>query len=74
VVSINKHMDIGFAVFDLTQSSSKTCRFCGLINSELKLSDGTGDNREWTCECGAVLDRDLNAAQNLRSLAVRGDL
>ena len=38
----------------------------GCINSELKLSD-----RIWTCDCGAVLDRDLNAALNLRSLAVR---
>lgn len=47
--------------------SSKLCRFCGCINSELKLSD-----REWTCDCGAVLDRDLNAALNLKSLAVRG--
>lgn len=47
--------------------SSRLCRFCGCINSELRLSD-----REWTCDCGAVLDRDLNAALNLKSLAVRG--
>jgi putative transposase len=46
--------------------SSRLCRHCGYINSELKLSD-----REWTCDCGAVLDRDLNAAQNLRRLAIR---
>jgi len=45
--------------------SSRLCRHCGCINSELKLSD-----REWTCDCGAVLDRDLNAALNLKSLAV----
>jgi len=47
--------------------SSRLCRHCGRINSELKLSD-----REWTCDCcGAVLDRDLNAALNLKNLAVR---
>lgn len=42
--------------------SSKTCSSCGLINENLTLSD-----RVWTCECGAVLDRDRNAAQNLAS-------
>lgn len=46
--------------------SSRLCRYCGSINSELKLSD-----REWICDCGAVLDRDLNAAINLKNLAVR---
>lgn len=46
--------------------SSKLCRFCGCINSKLKLSD-----RQWTCYCGAVLDRDLNAAINLKNLALR---
>jgi len=39
----------------------------GCINSELKLSD-----REWTCDCGAVHDRDLNAAINLKNLAATG--
>jgi len=46
--------------------SSRMCRFCGNINTELKLSD-----REWICSCGAILDRDLNAAINLKNLAVR---
>lgn len=46
--------------------SSRLCRHCGCINAELKLSD-----REWTCDCGMVLDRDLNAAINLKNLAVR---
>ena len=46
--------------------SSRLCRHCGCINSELKLSD-----REWTCDCGAIHDRDLNAAINLRNLAYR---
>jgi len=46
--------------------SSKLCSFCGSKNKELKLSD-----RKWTCKCGKVLDRDLNAAINLKNLAVR---
>ena len=40
--------------------SSKTCRFCGCINKNLKLKD-----REWDCECGAHLLRDENAAINI---------
>ena len=40
--------------------SSKMCRFCGCVNKNLKLSD-----RVWTCECGAVLNRDENAAINI---------
>ncbi len=46
--------------------SSRLCRHCGCINSELKLSD-----RVWTCDCGAVLDRDENAAINLKNLIYR---
>jgi len=46
--------------------SSRLCRHCGCINSELKLSD-----REWVCGCGAVLDRDLNAAINIETEALR---
>jgi len=40
--------------------SSKTCSDCGAINTGLTLSD-----RTWTCACGAVHDRDHNAARNL---------
>jgi putative transposase len=43
--------------------SSKTCSFCGLVNNSLTLSD-----REWTCICGEVHNRDLNAARNLANL------
>lgn len=43
--------------------SSKTCSGCGLKNEELKLSD-----RVFKCkECNLSLDRDLNAALNLRN-------
>ena len=46
--------------------SSKTCSGCGYIKPELSLSE-----RTFVCEdCGMVLDRDLNAAINLRMVAV----
>jgi len=41
--------------------SSKLCNECGVIKSDLKLSD-----RVYKCECGYEEDRDLNAAMNLR--------
>lgn len=47
--------------------SSKTCSNCGSIKSDLILSD-----RMFNCPtCGFVLDRDLNAATNLRNLAAK---
>ena len=47
--------------------SSKTCRFCGAINKELSLKD-----REWDCpSCGAHIERDLNAAINIKNEALR---
>jgi len=48
--------------------SSKTCHKCKHINSDLKLSD-----RVWTCPgCGAILDRDINAALNILEEATAG--
>lgn len=41
--------------------SSKMCHCCGTINQNLTLGD-----REWDCECGAHLLRDVNAAINIR--------
>ena len=41
--------------------SSKTCSRCGNIKKDLNLSD-----RVYRCECGVVMDRDLNASINLR--------
>lgn len=42
--------------------SSKTCQHCGQINNELTLAD-----RLWECpSCGARLNRDWNAAINIR--------
>jgi putative transposase len=47
--------------------SSKTCSNCGVINKELTLKD-----REWTCgNCSTVLDRDVNAACNIKSFALK---
>lgn len=46
-------------------ASSKTCSVCGCINSELTLA-----MRVYKCpNCGAEIDRDLNAAMNLAALA-----
>lgn len=45
--------------------SSRLCRFCGCINSDLSLAD-----RNWTCDCGAVLNRDHNAALNIERQAL----
>ena len=47
------------------EPSSKLCHKCGHINQDLKLSD-----REWVCPvCGEKLDRDVNAAMNIKEIA-----
>jgi putative transposase len=47
--------------------SSKTCSNCGHINAELTLGD-----RTYNCPgCGLKIDRDLNAALNLRKEGLR---
>lgn len=51
---------IVFKEADRWYPSSKTCSNCGQIKSDLKLKD-----RLYKCDCGLVLDRDLNAAINL---------
>jgi len=53
-------------VIDRYFPSSKLCSECGAINQNLALSD-----RVWTCGCGAVHDRDLNAALNIRAEGIR---
>ena len=40
--------------------SSKLCSACGALRNDMPLSV-----RDWTCACGAVHDREVNAAQNL---------
>jgi putative transposase len=51
------------------EPSSKTCSSCGSINKELTLKD-----REWTCKCGVKHDRDVNAAINIKSFALKNHL
>jgi putative transposase len=53
-------------VADRFFASSKTCSACGHTLDALPLSV-----RKWTCPaCGAVHDRDVNAATNLKNMAV----
>ncbi|QYC39964.1 putative transposase [Nonomuraea coxensis DSM 45129] len=40
--------------------SSKLCSVCGTLRNDMPLSV-----REWVCACGAVHDRDVNAARNV---------
>ena len=47
-------------VIDRWFPSSKLCGNCGTVREKLPLNV-----REWTCECGAVHDRDVNAAKNI---------
>ena len=50
---------------DRWEPSSKRCSGCGWLDEDLTLS-----TRTFLCEqCGLVLDRDLNAAINLKQLA-----
>lgn len=51
-------------IVDRFYPSSKTCSACGQIH-EMKLSE-----RVMVCDCGNVMDRDLNAAINLKNRAV----
>ena len=42
--------------------SSKICHICGTVNTDLTLNE-----RKWQCTgCGATLDRDANAAMNIK--------
>ena len=41
--------------------SSKLCSCCGIVKSDLKLSD-----RTYKCECGNIIDRDFQASLNLK--------
>ncbi len=45
--------------------SSKTCSACGALASKMSLNV-----REWMCPCGAVHDRDVNAARNILAVGL----
>lgn len=50
-----------FAKIDRWFPSSKTCNVCNFIKQDLSLND-----RKWICpNCGATLDRDVNASKNI---------
>ena len=49
------------------EPSSKMCSICGLINRDLTLQ-----YRKWNCpKCGASHDRDINAAINIKTMALQ---
>lgn len=52
------------------EPSSKTCSSCGDINQELELS-----HRTWKCtSCGTTHDRDINAAINIKNIALKSNV
>lgn len=58
----SREFNIEFRLVNRFYASSKKCSHCGSIKPDLKLSD-----RIYKCEvCGTVIDRDYNAAINLR--------
>ena len=56
-----KWNNIPVVIADRFFPSSKLCSCCGNIKKDLKLSD-----RIYKCECGNVIDRDYQAALNLK--------
>ena len=47
--------------------SSRICNCCGYYNHDLKLGD-----RTWKCpQCQTILDRDVNAAKNIKDFALQ---
>ena len=57
----SKWNNIQVIIADRFFPSSKLCSCCGKIKKDLKLSE-----RIYKCECGNVIDRDLQAALNLK--------
>jgi putative transposase len=49
-----------FAKVDRWFPSTRLCSVCGVLSGKKPLHV-----REWTCTCGTVHDRDLNAAENI---------
>ncbi|WP_405847951.1 RNA-guided endonuclease InsQ/TnpB family protein [Streptomyces sp. NBC_01518] len=52
-------------VIDRWFPSSKLCGTCGTAVAEMPLNV-----RAWTCDCGAVHDRDINAARNIKAVGL----
>lgn len=51
-------------IIDRYLPSSKTCAKCGTVKAKLSLAE-----RVFSCECGYVEDRDINAARNIAAAA-----
>lgn len=62
----SSYNNIKLIVADRFYPSSKLCSCCGTIKKDLKLSD-----RIYRCECGNVIDRDFQAALNLKAYGER---
>jgi len=54
---------------DRWEPSSKTCSGCGWVDEDLTLADRMFQCRNPQVPCGLLINRDLNAALNLRKLA-----
>jgi putative transposase len=61
----SKWYGINFITIGRFDPSSKLCSNCGIINQNFTLND-----RTWTCECGKIHDRDINAAINIKNFGV----
>ncbi len=63
----SEKFDNKLVLIDRWFPSSKKCSCCGQIKLDLTLSDRIYE----CCECGLVIDRDLNAALNIEQEALR---
>jgi putative transposase len=61
----SREYDTKVVKIDRFYPSSKLCSKCGNIDKELKLSD-----RTYKCKCGLEIDRDLNAAINIKNFDI----
>jgi putative transposase len=61
-----KYYGIEIVLADRFFPSSKLCCECGQIKSDLKLSD-----RTYICDCGNIIDRDMNGAINLSRYEIK---
>jgi putative transposase len=51
-----------FGKVDRFFPSTRMCSQCGVVGEKLALN-----TRSWTCPCGTIHDRDVNAARNIRA-------
>ena len=62
LISKCKENNIELRIVDRFYPSSKACSSCGEIKKDLKLKD-----RVYKCNCGLIINRDLNASINLKN-------